>query len=351
MGKILWIRPDSIGDAVLSASMLRPLSAKFNKSKIHVVCQHNLRSFYEASPYVDKVIDFEEERLINSQSYREKLIEQITKNNYKLSLNSVRSPTDITDFFQEHNGAAYRTDFNSSVGRFSTPRLELESHKDFIKSLGCASGPLTPTLWIPHVCVLFAEKLFKDHNLDPSRTVVLAPGVQKSPHWNVSPWGPVLRSPRIYNHYCRALESLCEEEDLTVVVVGTEKDRPTVNANLKNFKGKVVDIVGKTSILQMAAIIKKSRLLVGGDSAAAHIACAVETPNAIVLGGGHYRRFFPYSKWTYCAVLYLDCFGCDWDCKHPRPYCIQNVSPLTLEAAVRNAWSLKGEQITFQKSL
>ena len=147
------------------------------------------------------------------------------------------------------------------------------------------------------------------------------------------------------------MESLCEEEDLTVVVVGTEKDRPTVNANLKNFKGKVVDIVGKTSILQMAAIIKKSRLLVGGDSAAAHIACAVETPNAIVLGGGHYRRFFPYSKWTYCAVLYLDCFGCDWGCKHPRPYCIQNVSPQTLEAAVRNAWSLKGEQITFQKSL
>lgn len=337
MGKILWIRPDSVGDAVLSASMLRYISARYSKHKIHVVCQRHLRPFYEECPYISQIIDFEQEKLISSQGYREKLAAKLRKNNYILSLNSVRSPTNITDFFQEYNGARSKIDFNSSVSNYPSPRLELESHKDFLDSLGCVAGPLDPIVWIPNSCTSFAERIFQENHLDPSRTVVLAPGVQFSP--------------RLYNHYCRALEPLCNEEDLTVIVVGIERDLPVINENLKNFKGKVVDTVGKSSVLEMTALIKRSRLLVGGDSAAAHLACAVGTPNAIVLGGGHYRRFFPYSRWTYCAVLHLDCFGCDWVCKHSRPYCIQDVSPKTLEIAIRNAWHLKGDQITFQESL
>jgi len=335
--KLLWVRPDSIGDAVLSASMLPLLKKRFGEAEIHVVCQHSLRDFYEACPYIDKIIDFKQEKLLNSQGYREELVQKLTKNNYSLSLNSVRSPTTITDFFQRHNRARNKIDFNSVVNNHPSPRLELESHKDFIDALGCASGLLKPLVWISDSATSFAEELFKKHNLDPSQTVVLSPGVQFSP--------------RLYNHYCKALESLCREESLTVIVIGMERDRPIVSNNLRNFTGKTVDLVGKTSILEMVAIIKKSRMLVGGDSAAAHVACATGTPNAIVLGGGHYRRFFPYSSLTYCAVLHLDCFGCDWVCRFDRPYCVQGVAPQTLEKAVRGAFELGDKRIYFQESL
>ena len=340
---MLWIRPDSIGDAVLSASMLHPIALKFKNFKIHVICQNFLKDFYEQCPHVDKIISFEKEKLLNDDTYRKHIIDKLLKNNYALSVNSVRSPDAITFFLQDYNGAKKKIDFwslfigNCYVKNFGSPRLELESHQDFLEALGCRGDSLRPTIWIPNESVSFANELFKKNNLEPSRTVVLAAGVQFSP--------------RLYGGYCHALQSLAEEEDISVIVVGTERDRPIINDNLKNFKGKVINIVGKSSILETAAIIKKSRLLVGGDSSAAHIACAVETPNAIVLGGGHYRRFFPYSKWTYCAVLYLDCFGCDWACKYNKPYCIQNVSPRTLESAIKNAWKLKGDQITFQESL
>ena len=58
---MLWIRPDSIGDAVLSASMLHPIALKFKNFKIHVICQNSLKDFYEQCPHVDKIISFEKE--------------------------------------------------------------------------------------------------------------------------------------------------------------------------------------------------------------------------------------------------------------------------------------------------
>lgn len=327
-----------MGDAVLAASMLSPVRKRFGEAEIHVVCQAHLYDFYAACPYVTKTIGFDQQKLLDFSHYREELATLLGVQNYDLSLNSVCSPTFITDFLHSNNGAQIKIDYKTVVKNSPVDQLEIKRHGNFIRSLGCpVTEDLSPLVWIPHHVETFAEKIFKKNNLKTSNTIVLAAGVQFSP--------------RLYDHYCEALESLCKEEDLTVIVVGTERDRLVISNNLRNFTGKVVDLVGKTSILEMAAIIKKSRMLVGADSSAAHIACAVETPNAIILGGGHYRRFFPYSPLTYCAVLHLDCFGCDWVCKFDRPYCIQDVAPQTLEKAARGAFELSDKKIYFQESL
>ena len=334
----MWVRPDSIGDAVLSASMLPHLKKRFKEAEVHVVCQAHLYDFYAACPHVTEIVGFDEQRLLEFPLYREELVALLEGKSYDLSLNSVYSPTSTTDFFNANNGAQIKIDYKTAVKTPSHGQLELEYHKDFITSLGCkVTESLNPLIWVPHHTETFAEKFFEKNSLKTSNTIVLAAGVQFSP--------------RLYNQYCKALESLCKKENLTVIVVGIERDRPVINNNLRNFTGKTIDLVGKTSIFEMAAIIKRSRILVGADSAAAHIACAVGTPNAIVLGGGHYRRFFPYSPLTYCAVLHLDCFGCDWVCKFNRPYCIQEVSPQTLEKAVRGAFELSDKKIYFQESL
>ena len=338
VARILWVRPDSIGDAVLAASMLPPLKKRFEEPEIHVVCQAHLYDFYAACPYVTETIGFDQQKLLDFPHYREELVSLLGAQNYDLSLNSVYSPTFITDFFNANNGAQINIDYKTVAKNSSDDQLEIKRHRHFIRSLGCqVVEDLSPLVWIPHHAEVFVEKIFKENSLKTSNTIVLAAGVQFSP--------------RLYNHYCEALESLCKEENLTVIVVGVERDRPVINNNLRNFTGKIVDLVGKTSILEMAAIIKKSRMLVGADSAPAHNACAVGTPNAIVLGGGHYRQFFPYSSLTYCAVLHLDCFGCDWVCKFDRPYCVQEVTPQTLEKAVRGAFELSDKRIYFHESL
>jgi ADP-heptose:LPS heptosyltransferase len=63
------------------------------------------------------------------------------------------------------------------------------------------------------------------------------------------------------------------------------------------------------------------------DSSPAHLAVAVNTPTVCVIGGGHYKRFFPYGdpKLFRAATEELDCFYCDWKCKFGTPFCVQDI--------------------------
>ena len=358
--KILWVRPDGVGDATLAASMLPLLRERFKQSEIHVVCRSPLYNFYAECPHIDKVIAFNLDRFLNYEPYRIQLTSLLAQNKYGLCLDSSRSPTFVTQFLIENSGAEVKINYGQAIGETAPSRphmyhgphiSELKSHKNFINKIGCnAKEELNPLIWIPHHTEVFADKIFEENNLKRSNTIVLAPGCGGRT-WCVSDHEVSPPSNRDYDHYGEALEAICKEKDHTLLLVGAHKDLPAIRRNLRNFNGKTVDLVGKSSILEMAAIIKRSCLFVGPDSGAAHLACAVGTPNAIILGGGEYGRFFPYSPVTYVATLPLDCFGCLWDCKFDHPYCIDNVLPKTLEEAIRGALESSDKKTYYQKSL
>jgi len=77
--------------------------------------------------------------------------------------------------------------------------------------------------------------------------------------------------------------------------------------------------------------------MVGGETGLAHMACAVGTPNVVVLGGGHFGRFMPYSPLTTCAILPLLCFQCDWKCPYDRAHCVKDLAPEVVTRAIRTA--------------
>jgi len=83
--------------------------------------------------------------------------------------------------------------------------------------------------------------------------------------------------------------------------------------------------------------LRRCRLYVGAESAGAHMACALGIPNVVLLGGGHFGRFMPYSPLTSAVVLPMDCFGCNWRCKYDTAHCIASVDPKVLDAAIANA--------------
>lgn len=82
----------------------------------------------------------------------------------------------------------------------------------------------------------------------------------------------------------------------------------------------------------------------GAETGLAHLACAVSLPQAILIGGGHFGRFMPYSPLTTFAVLPLDCFGCGWHCRHAEAHCIKALPSRLLARAVEHAWRVGREQ-------
>ena len=202
---------------------------------------------------------------------------------------------------------------------------ELATHCDFLRGIGVYVCSLEPEMWITSSDKQFADEIFKKYGFEPSRTIALFAGARTG-H-------------RLYENYGRALHDICRKSGYTIVALGAEDDYEINQRNLEAAGIFGVNLSGQMTLRQTAAILKCCRLAVGAETALAHIACAVKTPNVILLGGGHFGRFMPYSPLTTAVSLPLECYGCDWQCRYDRVYCVWDVAAEVISEAIRQRLS------------
>ena len=77
---------------------------------------------------------------------------------------------------------------------------------------------------------------------------------------------------------------LVKELNVKVVLVGDQQDSSLCGEIASNVGPGLIDLCGKTSLKQLAAVLKKSSLLITNDSAPMHIAWAVQTPVVAIFG-------------------------------------------------------------------
>lgn len=90
-----------------------------------------------------------------------------------------------------------------------------------------------------------------------------------------------------------------------------------------------IEIISRLSPPDFVRYLSEARAIATVDSAAAHIATALDKPATIVVGGGHFGRFSPWGdgirqNW---GSHKLDCFDCDWTCRHPSVRCLVDLHP------------------------
>jgi hypothetical protein len=69
------------------------------------------------------------------------------------------------------------------------------------------------------------------------------------------------------------------------------------------------------------------------------MAAAVGCPHVIIIGGGHFGRFVPYSPLSMLIYLPMKCYRCNWLCprKFKQTYCITQIRVETVDKALRQA--------------
>jgi ADP-heptose:LPS heptosyltransferase/glycosyltransferase involved in cell wall biosynthesis len=350
---ILWLRTDSIGDNVLSASMLPHVRRFFGGAALTVVCQSHIAELYETCPHVDRVITFDKKRACADEEYKAAVIETVRGVGAGLCLNSAYSREPLTDDLALNSGADEIIAFDGDFQNGMTPQLksrnnprytriiespherlpELERHREFLHALGgaapCADGmdvpPLSPLLWLSPADEAYADVFFADNAVKPERALALFPGAQ---HHH-----------KVYGGYDAVLAFF---KDYDVLILGGDGERE-ISARLSAAfaktagGGRAFDLAGRTTLRQTAALIRRCRAYVGADSAGAHMACAVGAPNVVVLGGGHFGRFFPYSPLTSVVCLPLECYGCGWVCGYDAPHCTASIRADIVAVALRQA--------------
>ena len=342
--KILFIRTDAVGDNILASVVLKGIKEKYPKADITIICNEFISELYEYSPYVKNVIGINRTKFEEDDEYKGRFLTNIKSQKYDLAINPIYSSDSIVDILLFTAGAkqTIRIDGNSenfvqgwqwvkSANEKATHvirtgagwRSEFDRHKDFLNGFGVNTADIEPEMWLSKEDEEFADKVFSDNNLDPDKTIVLFAGAKYDL--------------RVFKNYGKALSDICEKNNFAVIAVGSRSDEKINHENLNDINAFTLNLSGNTTLRQTAAIIKKSRLAIGAETGNAHIACAVGTPNVILIGGGHFGRFMPYSKLTSLVTLPLDCFGCNWICQYNRTHCVKDVNPELLSRAIEKA--------------
>lgn len=141
------------------------------------------------------------------------------------------------------------------------------------------------------------EQMLKKFNSDSKPLAVIAPfAADMRRTWGLPAFSDLI--------------SRCRSEGMAVVILGSPADCNLTHDKVFPEGTDVVNLVGKLSIRQSAAIIKKATAFVGNDSGLAHVAGAVGT-KGIVIGYHVTKVWYPSAPCIRTIIKVPGCTSCD----------------------------------------
>jgi len=83
---------------------------------------------------------------------------------------------------------------------------------------------------------------------------------------------------------------------LQIVLTGTRDESDLTRAMTQQMKAPAIDLAGKTTLGNLAALISKSKLVVSNDTGISHVAAAVKSPSIILFSVSDMDRWAPKNK-------------------------------------------------------
>jgi heptosyltransferase-2 len=103
---------------------------------------------------------------------------------------------------------------------------------------------------------------------------------------------------------------LAEKWQARILLFGKEEERPIAHEIQRHLGAKGIDLTGKTSLLQLAALLERCALLVTNDTGTMHVATAVGTPVVALFGSTPPHITGPWGDDHVVVKKDVDCSPC-----------------------------------------
>lgn len=317
-----------LGDTVCSLALLKGVRYLFPNAKLTVLCKMNVgRDIIESSHIlVDEIIVIDiYKSIINTL----KTIDYLRKQKFDLGISAAITPVKKSQLFMKLCGVKQHIGFQAS----GTNKFDYDIHfvEANVRTLGLeVSDELRPQLYVDtdsdkSICHYF-------DGLDQSRPIIgLCIG-------NADPsltnrW---LRTGRVFprawgiTRMHNLLELLVKDGN-QIVLIGGPQEIPLLEELTEFLKlPQVINLVGKCSIKQSIAAIKRCTCSIGIDTGMQHIAGALSVPTISIFGPTNPKNHGAFSTCSYFVEHDVDCKYCYGTenyihCKHRR--CLTEITP------------------------
>jgi ADP-heptose:LPS heptosyltransferase len=130
-------------------------------------------------------------------------------------------------------------------------------------------------------------------SLTPNRVVIFPGAGHSGRQWHIDNFIEICRFITANSQYELIISGSAKETLLAKYIADALDKRPVTN------------LTGQTSLVELALIIKNSRLLISNETGAIHLAAAVDTPFICFSNGKGFGRFHPYPPQIYNKGIYL----------------------------------------------
>lgn len=144
---------------------------------------------------------------------------------------------------------------------------QIDDMFDFAKALGVENRILKWDIPIPQAAIQFAEETLSDTKPILAINACSSPSKRVHRNWHT-------------DGYARVAEYAANKLGYQVVLCGgpTPHERQAASEIEEKAHCEVLNLVGKTNLKQLLAVLKKAKVLITSDSGPAHIATALNTP-------------------------------------------------------------------------
>lgn len=295
--RILVVRTDRIGDVLLSTPVIKALRRKYPQAYISMMVAAHAKDIVEGNPYLDEVIVYDKDGKHKSWLRTLKFAGRLKKKKFDLAV--ILHPTNRAHLLTFLAGIPERLGYNLKLGFLLNVRKEhkkqeglkheAEYNLDLLGDLGITGN--APDLFMPirDESEQWVKDLFEKEGIrETDKLLAINPGAScPSKLW---PAG----------RFAEVAGELARRYNFKILILAGPKDILLADKIARKIKGKTMNLAGKTSVSQLASVLKKCVLFISNDSGPVHIASALGTPVISIFGrnqaGLSPRRWGPLGK-------------------------------------------------------
>jgi heptosyltransferase-2 len=346
--QVLVVQLADLGDIILTSPFLRELRRFLPGTRIVLAVQPSMADLLKYCPYIDGLVAYDWRTVRNWQTAFKgnarwwwKSLWTMRRSFWKdrfdtaISLRWNNDPCQAASLILMYaSGASRRVAYVDEANDFKLlsmryvdklitegpvrgPLLhEVEYQRDILRFLGARPQDTGLEVWTSPEDERFAQDLLARHGLTADdRLVALAPGAR----WAFRRW-PEGR----FRELGRWLQ---EDHGASILIMAGKSERDLARRIAGGLQEKrTLNLAGKTTLRQMAAVLKRCQLFVGNDSGPLHVAAACGVPALGLFGTGEYERFRPWGPKQGVIRLGLTCNPCSENCHFAEARCIQGIT-------------------------
>lgn len=360
--RILLIKPSAVGDVVHALPVLAKLRQRYPNARIDWMLTPHIADLIGHHPAISNVVLFQRqtygkpwknwskatsgfmEMIAGLRSARYDLVVDLhgqfrsaffalatgapTRIGFDRPRKSVRKagrPLPKQAFLHGWTGAREGS-WLAYTHRIPLPTLDAHAADRYLwlgEMLGFSEGPAEFTMPVPASAEARVQSVLEEHNASGKPLAFLAPGtLWETKHWPAESYGTVA------NYFL--------ENGWAVVLAGSGKDR-AVCQRVQSAAPGVIDLSGKTSVSELAALIRRAAMCVTNDSGPMHMAAALGARLVAIFGPTDPLWVGPYGQPGSVVRADLPCSPCYLRRVSECPFghaCMKQVTPQQVIARI-----------------